>query len=282
MSRGCMACKVLIFMAAQAIAFSHAFGQTPGSAPASAMKHVGIVLNGLVLDLDAARANGSFAPYAAGCTGGELSWYDISPTGSTGTLTSFSSCSSTVGWNGTGIPSSPYRLTFDGGGDYVELGNLGSVPTAGSIEFWTRPSAIVSYNNVMCTMGLGGQNGGFRFEENSAGNLGVVVGNNSGTYTGHGYTNSLTAGTWYHVVLAWDSSQSKVWGYFNDSLVFSDAQTYWSTTYTDVKVGVGFSATRYWQGDIAKVALYSHALSQSEVRQNCFALVARFAGAVCN
>ncbi len=157
---------------------------------------------------------------------------------------------------------------FDGEGAYISIGNMGPASDKGTIMFWMYPAEIVNYRNPFTTRRHGG-NVGFRFEENAAGNFGAVVGNDSGAYDGHTYTSALAAGTWYHVVLVWDKTKSKITGYLNGSLVFDDPNTLWATSFDDVSVGTGYSSSggRQWKGGIDELMIFNRALTEQEVKQ---------------
>jgi hypothetical protein len=158
-------------------------------------------------------------------------------------------------------------LQFDGN-DYVSVGNLGSFYPKGTIEFWMNPAVVENYRNPLTTNYAGG-NAGIRFEENSAGNFALAMGDDYGQseYT-HTYLNSgLSPNTWYHVVLTWDKTSNKVTGYLNGVKEFEDTQPIWPTTIPNVAIGGILWPDRSWKGLIDEVAIYNRALSPSEVQQ---------------
>ena len=157
-------------------------------------------------------------------------------------------------------------MSFDGGDDYIDCGNLGSFYTKGTISFWMNPAKMENYNNVFTTKYLGA-NEGIRFEENADGNFSAVVGNEAGEYNAHRYlSGALQINTWYHVVLVWDTSENNIKGYLNGVSKFDSPNIYWPTTIPQVAIGNGFSASRFWDGDISDVRIYNQALSVSEIR----------------
>lgn len=161
-------------------------------------------------------------------------------------------------------------LSFDGSNDAVNLGDFGARPTQGTISFWMNADTITNYQNPLSfTNGsiAGGSNKAFRFEMNSSGGFSAVVGNDSGTLTGHSFTTSLTANTWYNVTLTWDSSTNNVKGYLNGSQVFDRSNTTWPSLLSNGQLGVGYQTTaaRYFDGRLADVRFYSRALAGSEV-----------------
>lgn len=188
-------------------------------------------------------------------------WKDLSGNSNNGTLIN------NVGYTTKNGGS----LTFDGVSSYVSVGNLGAFYGQGTISFWINPSVVEDYRNPFTTNYNGGNpnNSGIRFEENTAGVFGVVIGNDSGTYSGATYLSSgFLANNWYHVVLTWNTSTNNITGYMNGVKEFDQSQTLWPTTMPAVTIGEGFSSTRYWKGYISDVQIYSRALSAIEIQQN--------------
>jgi len=165
----------------------------------------------------------------------------------------------------TGIVGQAF--SFDGVDDYVNIGNLGSFPSKGTIIYWMYPNEVVNYRNPFGT-DIAGNNAGIRFEEDSTGKFEVVI-----AYIGYGahtYTNSLSANNWYLVTLVWDSTSNNVKGYLNGALVFDHAQTNWPSALPDVEIGkgIGYYSDRNWNGLIDEVAIYNRALSAEEIAQH--------------
>jgi len=158
-------------------------------------------------------------------------------------------------------------LQFDGN-DYVSVGNLGSLYPQGTIEFWMNPTVVENYRNPFTTNYAGG-NAGIRFEENSAGNFALAMGDDYGQseYTHTYLTSGLSSNTWYHVVLTWDKTSNKVTGYLNGVKKFDDTQPIWPTTIPNVAIGGILWPDRSWKGSIDEVAIYNRALSSSEILQ---------------
>jgi flagellin-like protein len=153
-------------------------------------------------------------------------------------------------------------LNFDGSDDYVDVGDLGVRPIEGTISYWMKSDAVESYRNTMST---GDGNVGFRFEQDSGGGFYGVIGDDDGNFEGHTYSTSLQAGIWYHVVLTWDSSQNKVWGYLNGEQKFAEGQSLWATNLEQVKLGVGFGSDRVFDGILDEIAIWNRALDENEV-----------------
>jgi len=222
-----------------------------------------IVTDGLVLHLDA----GDSASYP----GSGTTWTDLSGNGNDGTLV-----------NGVGYDSNNGgSLTFDGSNDYVGAGNLGSFFTQGTISYWMYSTAVENFRNPFSTHYLGG-NAGIRFEQyttaNPYGGFTVVIGNDGGSFAGYSYLTSsvLSSNTWYNVVLVWNTTTNTATGYLNGVQKFSSSHTLWATTLPSISIGSGFSANRYFKGNISSTKIYNKALTPSEITQNYNALKGRY------
>ncbi|MCK4332964.1 MAG: hypothetical protein KAV40_05230, partial [Thermoplasmatales archaeon] len=172
-------------------------------------------------------------------------------------------------------------LSFDGVDDYVSIGNMGSFPAKGTIEFWMKADAVQNYRNPFTTNYIGG-NAGIRFEEHSSHSgytnaFYAVVGNDAGNYGGHvfrytasepPYNNPMQANTWYHVALVWDTTANNVKGYWDGVKAFDASHNAWPTEMQDVAIGNGYSTDRYWDGLVDEVAIYNRALSVEEIQQH--------------
>lgn len=173
--------------------------------------------------------------------------------------------------------SSNNTFSFNGSNNHIWIGDLGTFPSTGTIDFWMNSSEVVNYRNPFHTNYTGtGNSVGIRFEQYTGGGFNVVVGNDAATYAGGIITSSLQANTWYNVVVTWNTSTNTLTGYLNSVRTFTTSHTYWATTLSKVAVGVGYDSNRYFKGSIPKINIYNTALSASEIQQNFNALRSRF------
>jgi len=232
-----------------------------------------IVTSGIVLNLDAANASRGLTKYANGCAASDLSWFDLSASALTGTLTNFASCGASSGWNGAGTAADPYRLTFDGTNDDVRLGSMTrTLPL--TLEMWVKPataSPLGIYDSGPAT----------------ANTLRIYP---AGTIDWHAGTPTaalgLTANAWVHLAIIYshDGTNRIITWYKNGAAQATASAVGTSTiSWTTLQLGsLNSGVVGNYQGDMAKFAVYNKALSASEVSQNCNALKARFSGATCN
>ena len=181
---------------------------------------------------------------------------DTSGNNNNGTLTNGPTWA--AGKMGTGV-------NFDGVNDYINAGNFGTFYDQGTIAFWMNAAVVENYRNPFTTKYSGG-NAGIRFEENSGGTFGVVVGNDAGTYTYANYlANGMLPNKWYHIVLVWDKTANNIKGYLNGVSKFNQAQSLWPTTLPAITIGEGYDLLRYWSGQIDQVRIYPYARTPAQI-----------------
>ena len=137
------------------------------------------------------------------------------------------------------------------GNSYIDIGNLGTFPTLGTIEFWMQSPSLSSYPDALST-DYNGDNYGIRFEEDSSGDFSVAIGNAAFSFNGYGYmTGSMQPNSWYHVVLTWNTADSSATGYLNGVQVFTtNSNSLWPSDIPDLSIGSGFNSSRDWNGII--------------------------------
>lgn len=177
---------------------------------------------------------------------------------------------SIVGYASTPIDNTQIKsLTFDGTNDFISVGSLGSFYTQGTISFWMKSLDITAnYRNPFATNYNGSNTNVLRFEQGEGlGAFKCWFGDPSGTIASLSYS-SISANTWYNVVLTWNQSTSTVTGYMNGVLdVNNSSWVRWPTSFVNVGIGLGYNS-RYFLGNIGQVSIYNRALSAAEIFQN--------------
>ena len=113
-------------------------------------------------------------------------------------------------------------------------------------------------------------NNAFRFEQGGYGFTTAVGDGVTGHLGGGAYitgtgADQLVPGSKYQVVLTWDAT-NKLVGYLNGVRKFTVSSfAYMPAAFSDVRIGIGFDATRRWTGGIDEVAMYGPALTPSQV-----------------
>jgi hypothetical protein len=209
--------------------------------------------DGLVLYLDAANS--------ASYSGSGNTFYN---------LVNASIGGSIVGYASTPIDNTQIKsLTFDGSNDFISVGSLGTFYTQGTISFWMKSLDITAnYRNPFATNYNGSNTNVLRFEQGEGtGAFKCWFGDPSGTIASLSYS-SISANTWYNVVLTWNQSTTTVTGYMNGVLdVNNSSWVRWPTSFVNVGIGLGYNS-RYFLGNIGQVSIYNRALSASEIFQN--------------
>ncbi len=162
-------------------------------------------------------------------------------------------------------------LAFNGAGDIVPVGNLGAMPNQGTMEFSMETNALVTWLDPLTTGPLNGNNGNdaIRFEEDSSGDFGAAIGDDSSNpsagFTGFSYTTSLQTDTWYHVALTWDVATDTVIGYLNGGQVFDTTNTTWPSELSNLTFGTGWTLSRYWNGDLSDFSFWNVQETQQQI-----------------
>jgi hypothetical protein len=159
-------------------------------------------------------------------------------------------------------------LSFNGSGDYVNVGNTVMHNLAkGTFTAWVFPvnlSSVCGGYNFAYVIGVNGDSGGeLGFRVNGDGSGWCSVKNN----VTNGYlafpAGSIATGGWYHVAMTWDGTYWKVYinGVQKDSKTFSQGTSSASNT---ALIGKGWDGCS-WNGTIDDVRFYNRALSAEEV-----------------
>jgi hypothetical protein len=209
-----------------------------------------VVTDGLVLCLDAASRESY--------PGSGTVWTDLAGSNN-GTLTNGPTFNSANGGS----------IVFDGSNDHI-LGTLQLINSSVTIE------AVIKLNNTSSTKNIiaQGQNG----VSFSCGM--VIVGTelkfrNSSNDHSLSSPQVLLANQWYHLVLS--TTTSSTTGYINAVSSGTTVQKVTGNSVADYAIGKRPGATsEVMNGNIAKISIYSKALSQDEILQNYNALKGRY------
>jgi hypothetical protein len=223
----------------------------------------GIVRNGLVLHLDAAKRD-SYPK-----TG--TVWSDLSGRGNTGTLNNM---------GGTGYTSSNGgTLVFDGVDDYVS-GNS-AIPNNSSftVNFWMYYLSDGLTRGIISTWDTSWN--GFAISVVSSGNLRSWT--NDGASGGMNWVSySSISNVWSNVTLVYNYTNKTQYGYING--ILRNSETFGTTiTHSTLQLGRGGQSGSlqltnypYSSSRISNLQIYNRALSVAEITQNYNALKGRY------
>jgi len=238
----------------------------------------GIVTDGLVLDLDAAKV--------ASYPGTGTTWYDISGNNNNGTLTNGPT------FSGIGKQAA---IVFDGVDDYVSVPNFNYGRTGFTAEAWFKyntysPSGYKSGILEKWQTGAGTNNEFCLYTEGSSANAPywpgfAIQGNNNIIYNIQDTSLIQVTGSWYHQVGTFDGTYLKL--YVNGVLRTTSSPTGTNTvkTYSAQPFSIAsFGSNIANQGSelysspasIGNVKLYNRTLTATEVSQNFNALRGRY------
>ena len=213
----------------------------------------GIVTNGIVLNLDAAKMDS----YPKSGT----TWRDISGNGNNGTLINGPTFNSDN--NGS--------IVFDGSDDVVNCGNSTIVQiTQGTISAWVKTTSPgSSYRGIITKQGNYGL-----FANNS-----ILVAYDWGNSADRSTGVNIADGNWKNVCMTFTTNTGSP---SNNAIVYLNGASVLTTTIkldvntVQVQLGNGGNANQQINGNIAQASIYNRALSAAEVSQNFNALRGRY------
>lgn len=214
-----------------------------------------IITDGLVLCLDAANTKSY--------PGSGTTWTDLTGRGNNGTLN-----------NGPTFNSSNNgSIVFDGINDYGQTATA-ALPSSATSPMTLEAACMttntgLSYQTVLGTNGIYTQIG-FSYSYFAGGRNG---GGGNTLYTG---LTSISANTWYHMILSFDGTNGKF--YLNGNLIYTGSigsnggtnGVHLLSTYA------ANTAAERFEGRIAIARVYNTALSADQVSQNFQALRGRY------
>jgi hypothetical protein len=225
----------------------------------------GIVKDGLVLDLDAAKKESY--------PGSGTVWNDIAGGVVTGSLTN----GPTFDGNNGG------SIVFDGTNDCVNLPNIPSLrPNVFTVVSWVNCN--ISNSNQKTIFSIYSQVSGvagFGFQQWNGTNNGInrirfFVGNNTFTYGEYTGTINVPINTWNQIVVSYDGTTmiNYVNGIVDGSLIYNSGCVY-DPPNNLTQIG-SIINSGYFPGKISYTQLYNRALSAAEITQNYNALKGRY------
>lgn len=257
-----------------------------------------IITTNLVRWYEASTAMDGMRPYSPGCSDNKIDWFDMgqNPNGlgqENGRLINFSNCNNT-GWMGSGIPTDPYRLTFDGTNDWVDLGTkpfFNSTPNkltvctwVRTIQPWNNTTIFGRYDNGWGDFALGTYvNNPYGISLALNGANPVATGNNSDY-------NNLKNGLWHYVCGQVDGSNYRIYldgkvvlgpVAFTSNINNSSSHDVRATLGRLINSSMGGGPDGWFNGDIGAVHIYNDGLTQAQIKQNCAAQAANYNMTTC-
>ena len=217
----------------------------------------GIVTNGLVLDLDAAKL--------ASYPGTGTAWYDISGNNNNGTLTNGPT------FSGIGKQAA---IVFDGADDFVS-GSGTVLTTQGTIITWFKTSNTYSNNYLLSLPWISSGNNGFDLGFGGSTTFRGIITTTSG-YAEITYTTTYSDNNWHMGALTYNGTTITL---YYDGVARTSASITGSILQTangEFNVGRFGSFGAYVAASISNATVYNRALSADEVSQNFNALRGRY------
>jgi len=171
-----------------------------------------------------------------------------------------------------------YSADFNGTDEFIELYDTGYVTLgindAFTISIWCKPDTVATGPRACLDINVGTVQGRKVIRQMAtATTLQTYLQHKTGgSAKDYRYPTSLSAGTWYHIVVTWDGSALTT--YINGSAptptkIYDGAGTQ-DTTPVDMVVGAQSNGTwdgmeQFWNGKVGPIAIWSTALIAGEV-----------------
>ncbi len=208
--------------------------------------------------------------------------YDASGNENNGTITIGAGGETTVGdcdtsstawgsgasgkWNGS--------LSFDGSDDYIDIGSSAAIkPGTGdySISAWFKTSTDANQVVVSDRTGLVGGEGVSLIQNGTGNNFQYQIESSDGSETDCNIALTINDGEWHHVVLTWDNSAGRLYGYWDVSKTCTTASPSIIgddiSPATSLYIGQLSGGSARMNGQIDDVRVYNYALTPHQVKE---------------
>ena len=228
----------------------------------------GIVTNGLVLNLDAAKTDSY--------PGTGTTWRDLSGNSNNGTLTNGPT------FSGIGKQAS---IVFDGTNDFVNCGYSTVLNPSNNLTFSQWVLRTIDDSNIRnpIEMALGSDELYFVLFRGDLipkrWSFGIRQSNN--TYVEPEITGYLNLNQWYNFTFVANSADNSLKIYVNGIIEPSSTDTTYNGTLkvnlgATLSIGADPTRSRYFGGNVATTQIYNRALTAQEITQNFNALRGRY------
>lgn len=175
---------------------------------------------------------------------------------------------------------------FDGTSDYINIGNLGNGFTSYTLNLWFNSSSITNFKNIL---DFNGSNTGLRIEQttgysaaclNGTGTvrMGIVLNQlNDLLGIGGDLTKGYNENEWVNIIITNQYDTKHVTLFLNgEKIVDVTTMNFFHGQINNLKIGIGYDSSRFFEGKIPYVGLYNRSLSESECVNNYNSLKWRF------
>ena len=156
-------------------------------------------------------------------------------------------------------------LSFDGADDYVEVKDSDSLDITNAITImaWVKLDSLDKEQQIV-RKSRDDTGEAYEIFINDTNRVFFGIRDSSGTEEYVYPTDTLTTGTWYHIVGTYDKQNLKL--YLNGNEIGSEPSTITiDVSSRNLIIGCGDKGTRYFHGTIDEVRIYNRALSEGEI-----------------
>jgi hypothetical protein len=153
-------------------------------------------------------------------------------------------------------------ISLDGVNDYITLPSLvgAGFPTAGTIAFWVYLNGIVATQQLFIGSLVGGNALALQIENP---NVAFYYQSNGASKT----TMSISATTWVHLAISWDTVGNQIAMYKNGASIYSASQATHPTTYTEFSFGALSGGSRFVGGLYQHIQYFTRVLTSGQISE---------------
>jgi hypothetical protein len=172
----------------------------------------------------------------------------------------------------SGVPESKYSASFDGDGDFIELGNSDDIISTSqanvTLMCWVKPEEEAGNQYIFTNRRTAGSSN-FSLRMHSDGGIKF----NGLIYTGTGLsttlmsTTTITAGTWYHVAITAKNGEQKIYinGQPEHTLALNVGMSPSTTESCTIASSGGIGDGNFYEGLVSELAIFNACLTGEAV-----------------
>ena len=220
------------------------------------------------IDFVCDSASNTFISNYNNMTTGDIIWLDNLSLKEIGVATGWTTADAEPLIPQTALMGMSKPMVFDGVDDYVVIDgakDLLAVAADWSLSIWFKLDALSTGNNQSIFSQQIGVNDRVQISQNGSGSeINCTIDEN--TY--YHASGAISANTWHHIVLVWDTDPSGVTLYVNGSVMSgtTGADALGGAAGIDIGRQVGAQSTTYMQGCVNEIAMWSSKLTLAEVQ----------------